>query len=180
MPIALDPDQTYPVYLIIDEPKPEATRPAFLFRYLTKRKARLADERLDRANAIIGDEKMDREPKGRELEAIAGELMALALAGWRNIPQPFSLEAIDDVLTYQEQWELLWKFRPLGQLSESDRKKFASAARSAGIQNSTTAENAPADAKQKPVEISASESPAGGATVAIPNAAPVAVAVTMS
>ena len=43
MPIAFDPDQTSPFSLESDREKPEASRPVFLVRFLTKRQVHQYD-----------------------------------------------------------------------------------------------------------------------------------------
>lgn len=176
MPIALDPNQAYPVYLQSDSDKSEAERPAFLFRYLTVRKAREVDELLEQIHRIADAKKADSEGA---LERLANLVLGLSLADWRNIPVPFSHAAVDDVVTWSEKWELVFRFRAEGRLSESDRKKSASPPISAGVDSAKTAgvgdANSPATANQ-----SASESPAPPATETIPNAATVEVQATLS
>ena len=159
MPIGISPDQTYPVYLRTDCDKPEAERPAFLFRYLTVRKAREVDDLMRRISEVV-----DRKDEGRldMLDGLAAQVMAISLAGWRNIRAPYSLEALDDVVTWGEKWELIFAFRGAGQLAEADLKKSASAARSAGESSVTPAL---ADAKNLPAETTPPASHAGNVTV---------------
>jgi hypothetical protein len=118
MPIALDPDTTFPVALASDADKPEAERPVFLFRALTCRQLRKVQDLREKA----------RQAKDNgECERLVDEALAVGLTGWRNMGDvAFSLEAIDDLLTWPEKWELLDKYPAAVILGETDRKNLRS------------------------------------------------------
>lgn len=170
MPIALDPNQTYPVYLTTDADVPETARPAFLFRYLTAREAvRVDGERKEISNQA------DAAKTQAETDALLDRAYASIkplIAGGRNLPQGCTVES----LTWDEFWDLFWSCRTAQRITEIDRKKSASAARSAGANSAPTAT---ADATTPPAETTpTAASPAGDAIVPIPNAPNAVVSAT--
>lgn len=119
MPLGLDPDATVELWLDSDADKPIESRPVFLFRFLTCRNVRQVQDL--RKQAI--DSQVDT------LKLI-DEALLIGLAGWRNMNGiPFSPEAINDVLTPQEKWELVCEFPSRINLTESDRKNSRSPSR---------------------------------------------------
>ena len=105
MPLALDPSETVPVSLKIDAAKPDGARPTFLLRFLTCREVltveRMTKVAFDEKDNAVGLEKLN-------------DVLRVGLTGWRNVigrdgePVPFSIEAVDDVLTMGEKWELAY------------------------------------------------------------------------
>lgn len=122
MPIASDPDKTVPFSLKNDRNKPEESRPTFLCKFLTSRERRAITDLTNKAYEEKDDTK-------------AAELMnkatAVGVIGWKNFGLPFSIDAIQDVLTDLERWELLREYPYAVSLSEIDLGKSASPALSA-------------------------------------------------
>lgn len=119
MPIALDPQETVWFPLASDAKKADDVRPEFESRYLdyaTVRKIRRAiqdavkEQDDDKANDLLDD------------------ALCSALVGWRNMGKgkkaiKFSREALSDVLTVNEKYELAGLCVMKTQLAELDRKK---------------------------------------------------------
>ncbi len=126
MSIAFDPNETAEVYLAIDEDKPPEVRATFLCRFLTCREMRQYSKLVNEAYAITND--LDKE------DELVTKALALVLTGWRNIVNragetvAFSLDAIDDVMTVREKWNLLRRIPNAISLSESSKKAYGSPA----------------------------------------------------
>lgn len=121
MPLGLDPDATVEVWLESDADKPMENRPVFLFRFLTCRKIRQVQEIRKRALESKDD---------AEFVKLVDEALSIGLAGWRNMNGiPFSPEAVDDVLTPREKWDLVCVYPSKITLTEADRKNSRSPSR---------------------------------------------------
>jgi hypothetical protein len=142
MPLALDPEQTVPISLEVDKAKPDATRPAFLCRFLTKRKMTRVLDLLKQAQAT---DDYDAAHK------VIDEALNVGIVGWRNIaadgkPIPFAPDAYDEVLTGTEKFELAQKQISETRLAEHERKNSSSPAPTAQAGSAAPAETlAPAD-----------------------------------
>ncbi len=100
MPIFLEPDQSFPVWLESDKDKPEESRPTFFVRSQSMRNQRKVLEVLDVIHR-----------PGVTVEQIFNETveqLKKVLAGWSNMNGiAFGSEAIEDVFTLTEARELL-------------------------------------------------------------------------
>lgn len=97
MPIALDPNETAPVALRSDTDKPEAERPVFLFRHLTRKHRRQVDAWTAELYAAESDE---------VVEGLLDKVILHGLAGWRNMGTDYDPAKLDDILTGAEKMEL--------------------------------------------------------------------------
>lgn len=104
MPLALDPQQTFDVWVKSDADKPEAERPTFTFRYLNGREWRRVAEIWDG---------MDERASGPDGIDGIFEALRIGLAGWRNIRRPdgsawaFDAKDLDLILNPMEAMELV-------------------------------------------------------------------------
>ena len=148
MPIALEAGETFKYVLRGDREKPGASeaRPAFIFEYVTARRARAIARPLDA---------LEKAGKTGTSEAYDALFKALGanLVGWENMRGrdgkeiPFSPSELDDIVTLPEAWELYYAAHAGQQLDASE--KNASASPSA-ISSETSAPDAPAtDASAK-------------------------------
>jgi hypothetical protein len=100
MPIFLEPDQSFPVWLESDKDKHEESRPTFFVRSQSMRNQRKVLEVLDNLHkpGVTVDEVFS--------ETV--EQLKKVLAGWSNMNGiAFTPEAIEDVFTFTEARELL-------------------------------------------------------------------------
>jgi len=100
MPVFLEPDQRFPVVLASDKDKPVESRPTFFAKSQSMRGQRRIAAVLDRLTEdkeVTHDELLDD-----IIEALGG-----VLTGWQNMGQPYSKDALEDVLSYTEARELL-------------------------------------------------------------------------
>jgi hypothetical protein len=118
MPLALDPNATVEYSLKLDAGKPPEQRPVFLLRHLSCRDVLRARQLLD--NAVEEKDAV----KGNEL---LNAVLAIGLAGWRNIDRTFAADNFDDVLTPGEKGELAYACVTEPRLREHDLKNSASA-----------------------------------------------------
>lgn len=118
MPLACDPSQTFDTWLKSDADKPAATRPTFVFRYLTGREFRRVSDAMDNLH--------DAGSHAEAYDAVMG-CITPHLVTWRNMPdrdKPGACvaftkpEDIDTVLTQREMSELVFEMlrgaRPSG------------------------------------------------------------------
>lgn len=136
MPLAIDPNETFEVTLESDAKKPEAERATFRFRYLTLRQWRNHSWLLDdteRVKGLTGD------------SLLSALLTAIAdgLVGWTNLPVAFSADALPDVLTVSEAWDLFFQSRRQSRLSVTE--KNASGLQSAGSTDASAPVAPPAE-----------------------------------
>ena len=121
MPIAIDPDARVRVVLSTDKGK--APEPAFFVRPLTLRQYRKVSE----TDETVGQASNGSEAIGRLLKAIE-----VGLVGWEHVsdkdgqPIPFSMDALEDVVTIPEARELLHYCLISGRLATEDKKKSES------------------------------------------------------
>lgn len=154
MSIALDPNETAPVYLDYDADKPEESRPTFTYRFLNCRETMFM-ESLRRSVHQTKDAEAQN--------SLLNRAISVGLVGWRNIidrdgkPVPFTTEpapagelptvripALDDILTALEKVELVYRCIDELQIAELAKKKAKSALRaaSAGDSSARTADPA--------------------------------------
>lgn len=118
MPIALDPKQTFPLWLESDADK--SPRPEFQFKALTIRDRRKPFELSDsfRSNEAITAE---------QIETQSIELFMSLCTGWSNMgSHKYSAESIKDVLTHGELWELLFAAANNSHVSHEEKKSLES------------------------------------------------------
>ena len=116
MPLKLEPGQTFDVYLKTDAEKPPETRPTFMVNVVSVRDSRNIANAIEQLTDLNNLDTTDQFYDG---------LLDLAekhVAGWRNMGQEFSREALQDLLTYLELRELL-NWIQLGQHMTADEKK---------------------------------------------------------
>jgi hypothetical protein len=123
MPIAFDTDQTRPFSLATDAPKPEASRPAFNVRFLTRRQAL-------RYDALVADALAARADIAKFWNLV-WQAIGIGVVGWHNMPldkaelpsdAPFTRENAEAVLTGMEIMELAFGYTSAVSLSGDDRK----------------------------------------------------------
>lgn len=146
MPLGLDPDQTAPVSLKSDQPKPEASRPAFLFKYLTERELTQVQQLREQARDEQDNEKC---------LALLKQGIGVGLRGWKNMigldGKPISYDAgkLGEILTIQEQWELINDYPTALQIAASLKADFPSPSPSPSA-NSATGSAEAVDPTAKP------------------------------
>lgn len=128
MPLSFDPAASVWVCLQSDEAKTRESRPEFAVRVLTVREVDAWADRL----LAIRDGEADRLPA-------AIDLLMSKIVNWRNFGRDFSREAMIDVLTLAEIWELAYNLPDMVGLGEIDLKKSASQSQSAGAQSAAAA-----------------------------------------
>ena len=133
--IALDPNQTCEIKLAL-----ETGEHRFLCRYLTCREHLGWDARLKPA--------LDEPDNQKALQCLCAALAGV-LTGWKGFDAAFSLEALQDVLTPGELWELAWAIPAATRLSESDKKKSYWQSQSDGAKVASTT-GQPASASTPP------------------------------
>ena len=101
MPLKLEPNQTFEVFLEIDKDKPKESRPVFMATVQSVRGQRKISETVDAW----------RDPEyfktANDLYDTAVELLKSLIVDWRNMGQPYDADKIEDVLTYLEIRELI-------------------------------------------------------------------------
>lgn len=126
MPLSADPDRTAEYWLATDEAKPVESRPVFICRFMTYGEHRRVRDFMDKARAL---------PTGGDNDEECGKLLENAIkvgvVGWRNFPEPFSIDAIFSRLTPFEVWELADSYRFAVQAGEIELKKSATLSTSA-------------------------------------------------
>lgn len=141
MPVGLDTSEHAPVSLRSDADKPEDVRPVFLFHYLTRRERRAVFAALDEI----------RNPDS-DVEALLDKALRIGLVGWRNMRGrdgaeiPFSPDAVDDVLTAAEKFELAFAYPDVVAETEAGLKKKLDSPPSPGTASSAPAAAPPASA----------------------------------
>ena len=122
MPLALDPNATFEIWLDSDADVPAATRPVFVCRHMNDRALKSLASAQDRINAAVGADRVD----------LMHDELRKGLVGWRNMidPQtkkaiPFDPERTLDVLNANEVVELVEKMANQAQATAADRKKSA-------------------------------------------------------
>lgn len=114
MPIFLEPDQSFPVMLECDKTKPAESRPVFRVKSQSMRNQRKILEVIDiiHKDGVTVDEIFD---------ATIAELKRVVV-GWSNMGQPFSVDALDEVLTLTEARELLRLVAYNQRMDDSEKK----------------------------------------------------------
>lgn len=138
MPISLFPADKRLYWLTCDKDIPLAERPVFECRSPT-RKIMLEWSRLKDEAEKIG--------KGLEAYEKLRQMIELGVEGWRNFPEPYSIEALEKILTNSEYCSLAFEWPAAFELGEEERRGFPSPQNS-DAENS--AANAPVDATTPP------------------------------
>lgn len=101
MPIALEPDQKFPIVLESDQDKPASVRPVFWAKSQSMRGQAKIAKVLDRMRD-------DADVTAEQLFADAVNTLSEVLTGWEHMGgREFSPESLRDVLTYAEARELM-------------------------------------------------------------------------
>lgn len=132
MPIGLHPDRTVKVYLggdLADHNGDKAKCPFFLARFLTCAQVLELEELITKA--------VDPATSNRDAAAALDEALKLGIVGSGNMPLP-SHDAVMDILTVSEKWELVHLMQTETRLAEVDRKNSGSAQGSAASAPSAT------------------------------------------
>jgi hypothetical protein len=115
MPIALDPEQRFPIVLDCDADKPAETRPTFYVKALSMREQMRMSSSLD---AIFEDAKTTEVICQRTVD-VFGQYVV----GWSNMgPHEFGSADIRDFLTQQEAMEILRKIMANRHLTIEEKK----------------------------------------------------------
>jgi hypothetical protein len=114
MPIALEPNQRFPVVLDSDAEKPAESRPTFFSRSLTMREQQRLSEEMDESI---------RDKTTQQIFDATCELLKKYLVGWSNMGA-FAFEDCDlaSLLSHNEARELLRKILA-NQFLQHDEKK---------------------------------------------------------
>jgi hypothetical protein len=147
MPIPLDPSETFDLTLDFDKGTPEDKRPSFTCRYQSYRE-RAAYKRVIEAAADVADKEQDHE----KAIATAMPVLRKVIVGWKNIDRPFDVEALPDVLTGSEFWELAWAIPSESALSEHEKKTSRSRSRTAAAPSAEPAATGSATTNQASTE----------------------------
>lgn len=116
MPLSADPDRLAEFSLATDRDKPAESRPVFLCRFMTRREHQKIDDLFSRALA-------EDDPSARW--QLLRQIIEIGVVGWRNFGREFSIDAIADVLSDLEIWELARDYRFAVLLSEADLKNLS-------------------------------------------------------
>jgi hypothetical protein len=116
MPIALEPNQAFPVVLDCDQDKPIESRPTFFAKSQSMRGQKKLLDVLDRLTD-------DKEATVEDLFNDAIDALAEVLTGWKHMNEiEFSKEALVDLLTYTEARELIRKVSYNQHLTPEEKK----------------------------------------------------------
>ncbi|MEM1224611.1 MAG: hypothetical protein AAGJ40_02880 [Planctomycetota bacterium] len=116
MPLFLEPDQTFDVWLDSDQHKPIESRPVFVAKSQSMRGQQRIATVLDR---MYQDEDS---PSPEQLFCDAQDVLADALTGWRNMGDVKYPTDVREFLTYQEARELMGKIMFNQHVSAEEKK----------------------------------------------------------
>ena len=137
MPLSFDPNSTAEFWLASDREKPAAQRPVFLVKFMRQRE-------LDEYRRLM----TEAEACGEDQQALrlAWQAIIVGVAGWRNFTDPdsgkpleFCPEAVGQVLTVREFWELAIGYPSSVQLMGPDLKNCLSPSCPATVASAPTA-----------------------------------------
>lgn len=115
MPIALEPNLTFDVWLESDKDKPVASRPVFIAKTQSLRKQR----EIHRVVDMIFEEDV----KVDEVFDSAVKCLLESCSGWRNMGEhSFDAEGIESVLSFSEIREILRKVAANQKMSGDEKK----------------------------------------------------------
>ncbi len=119
MPVALDPSQTFEVFLDGDAEVPEATRPVFICHYMAGRKWK-------QVATVV--EEIDKSVSGLVALTSLYQVAAIPIVGWRNMGDfgDYEAEKLWDVLTPDEVNEFLGKILDMNRPGAEDLGKSQS------------------------------------------------------
>jgi hypothetical protein len=114
VPIFLEPDQSFLVVLASDKDKPIESRPVFRVKSQSMRHQRRLLEVIDiiHKDGVTVDEIFDA----------TIEQLKRVVCGWSNMGQPFSVDALDELLTFSEARELLSLCAYNQRMDDSEKK----------------------------------------------------------
>ena len=143
--LAMDPNNTFEIFLECDKEKPKAERPCFVYHYLTGRQWLKVAE--------VQEKLTEHESMAALVDSVYGGCR-VGLVGWKNLNGPdgaeipFDANMLEDILTLKEAQELVLAVQNNGPTVE-DKKKFDSPS---DLDTEVSAENAgaPKDAKASP------------------------------
>lgn len=142
MPLAIDPQERFTYTLESDKGKPGA--PAFQFRYLTARQWRAA-----RGLSEVDD----TQDAGDVLDKLYAALGSM-IVGWQGIDTPYTAEALQDVTTIAEAWELYYAGMRQGIVTAEQKKTSGSQSDTSVADSAGTAATTPAAAPTGPAPAS--------------------------
>lgn len=120
MPLFLEPGQKYPIVLDCDADKPIESRPTFFAKSQSMRGQQRVSDVLDMWNA-------NPEPTVEELFNATLEVLGEVLVGWKHMGgKEYSVDALRDVLMYQEARELLRKVMYNQHITADEKKSSES------------------------------------------------------
>jgi hypothetical protein len=115
MPIALDPEQRFPLVLDCDKNKPTDSRPTFFVKALSMREQVRLSASID---AIFEDAKSSEVICDRTVDVFSQYVV-----GWSHMgPHQFGSADIRDFLTQQEAMEILRKIMSNNHLTQEEKK----------------------------------------------------------
>lgn len=112
MPILCEPDATFPV--VLESDKDKTPQPTFIAKAQSMRGQQRIGATLDLWN--------ESELSVRELFEKTLEVLGAVFVGWRNMPKPYSVEALADTINYAEARELLRQVLFASQLDPESKK----------------------------------------------------------
>lgn len=113
MPIALEPDQKFPVVLDCDKDKPKETRPTFFVKSLSMREQRKLAEDMNASFDGSTDDICNQ----------TCELVRRYVVGWINMgPHVYPTADLQEFLSVQEARELLRKVMANSYVQEEEKK----------------------------------------------------------
>lgn len=121
MPLALDPDELIELVLESDQAKPADKRVTFTFCHLPARKFRQLQRLIDQAIAAADANNGDEEDAAVD-EAILLGLKKVSTPPPNHTPLPPADHLVKEILTADERWELLIRWRKEMSLSAAEKK----------------------------------------------------------
>ena len=166
--IPLDPAETFPVTLDRHEHIPEADRPTWRFRFLTRRQSRELRRIWDAFDAV-----KELPPKARDagtddvLDTLEAFLLD-KLAGWQNQPAgPFDPARFDETVLETDLMTIMVKVRAYNRLGPTLLGRFESLARTPSAASAANTAGEP-DVPTPPAQPSPQKSSVPSATVSQP------------
>lgn len=137
MPIAFVPEARTKLCLKADEARPPEQRVYFLAKFITCRQLDQMLTLLDEADAAKSHD--ERKKKWREAMAIGFVGPVDAKDPQTKEPVPCTIEGIEQVLSYAEQWDLVTEYPRAISISEGELKNSASATPASGAESAKAA-----------------------------------------
>lgn len=121
MPIALEPQETRMFWLESDKDKPMSSRPMFCCRAFSKR-SRITYERIQTEIKSLPDSESARD----EFDRLIRQGIELGVVGWKNFPDDFSIDNLENTLEDVELIELFKGWPSAFMVTGEDRKNSQS------------------------------------------------------